>query len=139
VLTGGCFCGAVRYEADGEPFERAVCWCEICRRTTGGIAVAWFTVRPGELRFTQGAPTVYASSHEAERGFCPSCGTQLTFRRHDYGDRVDVATGSLDDVEAAPPVEQIWTTSRPRWAGDLSALPGNPTDSAHPLTDAAPA
>jgi len=104
----------------------------MCRRTSGGLAIAWFTVRPGEVRFTQGAPALFASSDEAERGFCPSCGTQLTFRRHDYGDRIDLTTGSLDDPELAAPVEQIWTSSRPSWAGALHALPEQPRDSAHP-------
>jgi len=34
MLTGGCFCGRVRYEAGGVPFNRTNCHCSICRRTT---------------------------------------------------------------------------------------------------------
>jgi len=35
MLTGGCFCGAIRYEADGAPFRETNCHCSICHRTTG--------------------------------------------------------------------------------------------------------
>ena len=43
MLAGGCYCGAVRYETRGEPIERALCHCSICRATTGAPAVvgAW--------------------------------------------------------------------------------------------------
>ena len=122
MLTGGCHCGALRYEAEGEPFERALCHCELCRRTTGAPAVAWFTIRESDLRLT-GEPVRYASSDHAERGFCGRCGAQITFKDAAYGDRIDLTTASLDDPEAAPPVEQIWVRSRLHWMADAHALP----------------
>ena len=42
MLTGGCFCGAIRYEARGTPFHESNCHCSICRRTTGAPFVTWF-------------------------------------------------------------------------------------------------
>ena len=44
MLTGGCFCGRVRYEARGPAFNRTSCHCSICRRTSGAPFVAWFSV-----------------------------------------------------------------------------------------------
>ena len=122
MLTGGCHCRAVRYEADGQPFERALCHCTLCRATTGAPAVAWFTVRESDLRLT-GEPVAYAASKHAVRTFCGRCGTQITFKHADYEDRIDLTTASLDDPEAAPPVEQIWVRSRLRWMADAHALP----------------
>lgn len=122
MLTGGCHCGAVRYEAGGEPFERALCHCELCRKTTGAPAVAWFTVHESDLTLT-GQMVRYASSDHAERGFCGRCGTQITFRDAAYDNRIDLTTASLDDPEAAPPVEQIWVRSRLRWMAEAHALP----------------
>lgn len=126
MLTGGCFCGDVRYQAEGKPFERALCHCAMCRGTTGAPAVAWFSVTIAEFRYLAGEPVRFASSPEAEREFCGRCGTQLTFRHADYaGSRIDVTTGSLDDREGAAPVEQIYVRSRPSWMVRLSDLPGD--------------
>jgi hypothetical protein len=41
MLTGGCYCGAVRYETDGEPFHETICHCADCRRIVGAASVAW--------------------------------------------------------------------------------------------------
>lgn len=128
-LLGGCACGAIRYEADGPPTERALCHCTLCRGTTGAPAVAWFTVPTERFRYTRGDPRAYASSPQAVREFCPACGTQLTFVHQDYeGRRIDLTTGSLDDPDLAPPVEHIWTRSRPRWWSALPTLPEHDTD-----------
>jgi hypothetical protein len=124
MLAGGCYCGAVRYEAGGEPIERALCHCSICRATTGAPAVAWFTVRRSDFKYTAGAPKIFASTPKAVREFCAVCGTQLTFTHANYrGERIDVTTASLDDPHAAPPVEQIWTRSRLGWMTGLDRLP----------------
>ena len=32
MLAGGCFCGAIRYEAAGPASSHALCHCEMCRR-----------------------------------------------------------------------------------------------------------
>lgn len=122
ALTGGCHCGQVRYRTDAEPFERALCHCDLCRKTTGAPAVAWFTVKASALELN-GEPVTYAASEHAERTFCGRCGTQITFKDADYDDRIDITTGSLDDIEAAPPVEQIWVRSRPDWMAAAHTLP----------------
>ncbi len=124
MLIGGCYCGAVRYEAGGEPIERALCHCAICRATTGAPAVAWFTIQRADFRYTRGAPAAFASTPQATREFCATCGTQLSFVHSDYaGRRIDITTASLDNPEAAPPVEHIWTKSRLGWMSDLDRLP----------------
>lgn len=121
--AGGCHCGAVRYEAE-RPMEAAWCHCADCRRVSGAPAVAWFTVRASDFRFTAGAPARYASSAEAERGFCAACGAQLTFRHRNYGGEwIDVTTATLDDPEAIPPREHIWTRSRLSWMRMADGLP----------------
>ncbi len=43
MLRGGCFCGNIRYEAVGTPFNETNCHCSICRRTTGAPFVTWFS------------------------------------------------------------------------------------------------
>lgn len=123
MLTGGCFCGAIRYEAGGEPWNASACHCSICRRTSAAAVVAWFTVKPGAFRFVTGTPTRFRSSDHATRSFCPSCGTPLTFQSTHYPDEIDVTTCSLDDPEQVPPKSHIWRGSGVSWAEPVDGLP----------------
>ena len=115
MLKGGCFCGEVRYEAGGEPFHETVCHCGICRGTTGAPFVQWFSVPRAAFRLVKGQPTRFHSSEKAVRTFCPSCGTQLTFERTDFGEETDVTTASLDDANALPPRDHVWVERRLAW------------------------
>ena len=124
MLTGGCFCGQVRYEVSGTPLGE-ICHCSICRCTTGAPMVGWFTVRPSEFRLTAGTLTQFRSTAPVERGFCPTCGTQITFR-DDRADDLAVTTASLDDPEAVPPRDHIWTASRLSWVKLADGLPEHP-------------
>jgi hypothetical protein len=113
TLTGGCFCGAIRDEADGVPFHQTNCHCSICRRTTGAPFVAWFSVQSDGFGIIKGQPARFSSSEKRTRSFCARCGTQLTFEHADFGDEIDVTTCSLDDPELVPP----WDNTRARAAG----------------------
>ncbi len=127
MLMGGCMCGYVRYEADGIPFNSTACHCSDCRRATAAPFVAWFSVPPSRFRVVSGEPGLHASSPGVERGFCPRCGTPLTFRRSDLPDELDVATCSLDDPELVPPADHVRTGSRLSWVhlpNDLPAYTG---------------
>jgi hypothetical protein len=127
MLRGGCFCGDIRYEADGTPFDETNCHCSICRRTTGAPSVAWFSVERAEFRFVSGTPVRFNSSEKAARSFCPRCGTQLTFEHRDFPDEIDVTTASLEDPSSVPPRDHTHTSSRLSWvklADDLPLYPG---------------
>ncbi len=67
--------------------------------------MAFAGVRLDEIVWTRGAPKVFASSDVAERGFCPECGTPLTYRIRDR-DRISVTIGSLDRPSAVAPEMQ---------------------------------
>ena len=126
ALRGGCSCGAVRYEADGEPFHLTLCHCTDCRRAAGAPAVAWFSVRADALRWTQGAPATYRSSPDVERGFCGRCGTPLSYRNDGYPDEIDVTTCSLDDPEGLPPQDHTFASRRLDWLQLADGLPRYP-------------
>ena len=115
MLAGGCFCEAIRYEADDTPFHETNCHCSICRRTTGAPFVTWFSLRSSDFRIIKGEPTRYNSTAKGIRSFCSRCGTQLTFERADFPDEIDVTTGSLDDPNLVPPRDNTHTSTRLRW------------------------
>lgn len=123
MLEGGCFCGAVRYVAEGEPFNPTLCHCADCRRAAGAPCVAWFSVPAAALRFTRGAPRFFASSPKAERGFCAGCGTTLTWRGHATPGEIDVTIASLDDPEAVPPADHTLVRGRLSWMRLDDGLP----------------
>jgi hypothetical protein len=121
-LSGGCECGAVRYEVAGQPYHRTLCHCATCRRTSGAPMVGWFSVRADEFRLAGDEPRRHRSSAEAERSFCGRCGTPLTFRRDGF-DEIDVTICSLDDAELVPPDDQTFARSMLRWTGTAHLLP----------------
>jgi hypothetical protein len=123
MLKGGCYCGAIRYEAQAAPFNEANCHCSICRRTTGAPFVAWLSVPRPQFRLTQGNPTRFRSTAKGMRSFCPECGTQITFEHADYPDEIDVATCSLDEPARFPPKAHIWTRSKVGWVTLADGLP----------------
>jgi hypothetical protein len=123
MLTGGCFCGYVRYEVHAESGKQTNCHCSICRRTSGAPFVAWFTVPERDYRLVSGQPQRFASSSDGERGFCPRCGTPLTFQSRQYADEIDVTTCSLDDPERVPPRDHTFARSKLSWVKLDDGLP----------------
>ncbi len=115
IATGGCQCGAVRYEMYVAPQNSHVCHCRMCQRATGGVFAALAGAPKSEFAWTKGAPTFYASSNLAKRGFCAACGTPLSFAYDMPEARIYVTTGSLDDPNAAPIVMQYGVESRVSW------------------------
>jgi len=123
MLTGGCLCGAIRYEAAGTPYHQTCCHCTVCRRSTGAPFVAWFSVPKAAWRIVQGVPTRFRSSPHATRSFCGQCGTQLTFEDDDAGAEIDVTTCSLDDPERLPPEDHTHAGSKLAWTVLADGLP----------------
>jgi hypothetical protein len=101
-LTGGCYCGEVRYAAEGEPLLKAQCHCRECQYLTGGAPNLFLLMPPAGFRYTQGAPRQFARSDleaAVTREFCGTCGTHLTTRRPDLP-AVILKVGSLDEPGA---------------------------------------
>ena len=122
-LQGGCMCGAVRYEASGEPFHLTLCHCVDCRRASGAPALAWFSVRAAALRWTRGTPACNPSSPGVERLFCGSCGTQLAWHSNGTPDEISVTMGSLDDPDALAPADHLFYAQRVHWLHLADTLP----------------
>jgi len=126
VRTGGCHCGAVRFEAGGDPFHATICHCGDCRRAAGAPMVAWFSVPRTGFRVVSGTMRLYASSARAERGFCGDCGTTLTFAAHDLPGEIDVTTASLDDPALVPPWDHVQFAAHLPWVVPGDGLPRFP-------------
>jgi hypothetical protein len=124
MLTGGCHCGAIRYEAVKMPSRHSLCHCIDCRRASGAPLVGWAIFAEADVRIS-GDTAVYASSENTRRHFCPQCGTGLFYTNAAvFPGMIDVQTATLDDPGLVPPSEQIQLAERIGWMEHAHALPG---------------
>jgi hypothetical protein len=98
-LEGGCYCGALRYAAEGTPVLKAQCHCRECQYISGG-APNYFLLMPDEgFQYTKGTPKQFSRPdlpNPVTREFCETCGTHLVTRRPGLPP-VIVKVGTLDE------------------------------------------
>lgn len=94
-VTGGCLCGAVRYESTQPPTMGAHCHCSRCRKAYGGLFSTALRFPVSTFRFMNGEPKYYRSSNVGKLGFCSECGSPLVFV-YDANPNLWVKLGSLD-------------------------------------------
>jgi hypothetical protein len=126
-LTGGCQCGAVRYEVRALPDDPHVCHCRMCQKAFGGLFAALASVPVAALVVTRGRPGVFRSSVVVERGFCRDCGTPLFFRYVDMA-HACFALATLDVPAAVAPARAYGVEGRLPWVAGLDALPASVTE-----------
>jgi hypothetical protein len=117
MTTGGCLCGAVRYEVHGPPRGVLHCYCSECRRWSGGSFAATAARREDlvlldetHLRWTASP----ASDSDARRGFCALCGSAL-FWDAPAAATVSISAGSLDDPSAVETIGHVYVSQLTNW------------------------
>lgn len=124
VVRGGCLCGAIRYEAIGEPINVRICHCRKCQKAIGGAFNARALFQRDKVSI-EGPVEHYQSSMELARGFCPKCGATLFSERAAAG-VIGLTLASMDEPDAFSPAEHIWTLSRRAWVALADGLPQHP-------------
>lgn len=118
LITGRCFCSAVRFRFDSPPLSARACWCRDCQYLSSGNASINLIFASSSLEIS-GATAEYVSRADSgkfmRRRFCPTCGTPLFSEATCQPDFVVVRAGALDDPEIGRPASVIWTSSAPRW------------------------
>jgi len=98
-LEGGCYCGSIRYVAEGEPKLKAQCHCRECQYFSGGSPNMFMLMPVDGFSFTKGTPKQFTRSDlegAVTREFCGECGTHLLTRRPGLSP-VIIKIGTLDD------------------------------------------
>ena len=117
-VTGGCLCGAVRFESKSPPIQGYYCHCTICQRAYGGLFSATLRFPGAAFRFTKGEPRYYRATDIAKRCFCAECGSPMPFFVDAHHD-VWIKIGSLDYPEDWPMTKDAsWGRSR-HWFVDF--------------------
>ena len=98
-LTGGCGCGAVRFEVSAPLVAAVYCHCTRCQRRTGAAVAASARVEPGSFRIVAGEQLVgtWAPEGGFEKAFCSACGSALYAQSPEDREIVAVRLGAFDD------------------------------------------
>ena len=117
AVTGGCLCGAVRYEAEVFLHSAYYCHCRDCQKSSGAPAEIGVPVKVGSLRFTNEEPKYYLSSEWGQRGFCSRCGSRIVWRPRNPEDEwsANVSACSLDNPEDVRPNMHIFVDRQLPW------------------------
>jgi len=118
-FTGGCACGAIRYECTAEPLFSLNCHCRDCQRETGSAYAPVLGVPKAGFTLTHGSPQYFAltaaSGQTTKRAFCVACGSPLFGLPGLAPDLVTIRVGSLDNPSAFRPSQDIYTASAQPW------------------------
>jgi hypothetical protein len=118
VRTGGCQCGAVRYELTGEPLPLVICHCTECQKQSSSAFGMTLPVAKDALRVS-GELKVWRRTADSGRElacyFCADCGARLYHSSLLGPDYWHLKAGTLDDTSWLAPVAQVWTRSAQPW------------------------
>jgi hypothetical protein len=103
--TGGCLCGAVRYEVSGPLRDVVICHCSRCLRTHGHAA-AYSACARSDLAVVRDDGLRWYDADDRTRGFCDRCGASL-FWSAAGRDAISIAAGTLDQPTGLKTVAHI--------------------------------
>ena len=119
TLTGGCGCGAIRYESTGDPIVAFNCHCRACQQYTGSGFVASTLVPSATFKIVKGAVREYKTTGENGgeifRGFCENCGSPIATRLARLPQVVGIPAGSMDDPSYHKPTMDLFVRDVQPW------------------------
>ena len=98
-IEGGCYCGALRYVAEGDPMMKAQCHCRECQYISGGSPNVIVAMPLDGFAYTRGEPKQFTRSdlpRPVTREFCATCGTHILTRAKSFP-AVILKVGTFDD------------------------------------------
>ncbi|KAJ6005761.1 hypothetical protein N7451_003705 [Penicillium sp. IBT 35674x] len=132
VITGGCLCRQIRYEATGAPAMNVLCYCENCRKVTGSICMANSMYLKPQFRILSGEDMIRTydddqtkSGNILNRSFCSNCGSCLFTTQTVNGvtgDFVVLTSGTFDlgvGNEEWVPQREFYCKDRASWLPPL--------------------
>ena len=129
MFTGGCLCGAIRYESSADALFMGNCHCRDCQKAGGGAYDACIGLPAATLKITGKVKyhdTKAESGNTLSRGFCPECGARLFAKTSGVPALAMITAGSLDDPSQYKPTMDIFTASAQPWDHMDPALPKFP-------------
>ncbi len=117
--SGGCACGAIRYETGSEPIVEIHCQCRDCQKRSG-------TGHSSYLTFPQCAEVTIAgeaknwrvagdSGNNKVYAFCPTCGTPVYLTFEAMPQLIAIHAASLDDPSQFNPLRVTYGIRSHAW------------------------
>ena len=107
-FSGGCACGAIRYESTAEPAMMLHCHCRDCQRSSGGPFSSFIIVPAGAFKLLHGSLRFHDSPSQAggktHRGFCPDCGSPIVAKSDSVPQFAAIRAASMDDPSWSIPI-----------------------------------
>ena len=129
-LTGGCMCGAIRYECGAEPTFMANCHCRDCQRALSSAYFPSVVVPLSAFSVIKGRPKYYVVQSDGgntiSRGFCAECGSFVVGNNSRYSDHVFFSAANLDDPSSFRPTMDFFVESAQPWDHMNPSLPKIP-------------
>jgi len=128
-FSGGCACGAIRYECTAEPVLALNCHCRDCQRATGAAYASSIFVPAQFVRIARGDLKFHVvtaeSGNRVRRGFCPECGSPV-LAESSASPAFVIFAASLDDPSGHRPTMDVWTSRAQPWDRMDPTLPKYP-------------
>jgi hypothetical protein len=119
-FSGGCECGAIRYECSAENIVMFNCHCRACQQISGGPYVPVVLLPADSFKLTRGTlrhhftPGAMMGKHK--RGFCGDCGSRITGGQAEQPTSwIGVTASSLDDPSWFLPQYDIFASRAQPW------------------------
>ncbi|OQN95899.1 hypothetical protein B0A48_17736 [Cryoendolithus antarcticus] len=136
--AGGCFCGKVRLQYDGDAQVKALCHCADCKKITGSTYSTNIVVPGSGFSITSGKPKMVPTQADSGKtissAICADCGSTMYREGETFGDSKVIKAGTLDDasgLEGAKPDIELYAPQRVSWvakvegAKQLKGMPGS--------------
>lgn len=115
VITGRCYCGALRIRTSVPAQVVAYCHCDDCRRVTGAPVAAFAAFAPDEIDIQPAWPDPVEINAGVKRWFCPTCGSAMAAWFSYLPDQIYVPIGVLDQIDELAPELHCHADNMPRW------------------------
>ena len=128
MITGGCHCGRIKYEARIKPDSVVVCHCTDCQALSGSAFRSVVFSEQDAFTLLTGEPRVYVktgdSGNKREQTFCSICGSPIYSTAIGDGPKqYGIRLGTVNQRSQIAPQKQKWCRSSQNWAQELRSLP----------------
>lgn len=131
-IEGGCYCGAIRYQFDGEIAASLQCHCRECQYITGGNPNVLVVLPETGFSFTKGTPASFTREdldNPVTRHFCGRCGTAIGTTSPNAPGSMILKVGTMDDPSFFKPTVAIFTKDAQTFhhiPDDVASFEGRP-------------